>query len=149
MAVGYRKRISIVEALACGGVQIAEFGSCTEALCENLSLDCLGHCSLSVASAMLALGMAFDPEPLAVFLSPEMEHSADLPRSKQFSCRAIECLNSALAFVAMVPEGTAMLMRHVPLGSFPVSIKIVQTMPRQTTAPLNMRVVGTEKPIEA
>ena len=54
-----------------------------------------------------------------------------------------------LIFLILVPTGAAVRMSHPPVTSFPRSISIVKTMPRQTTPPLNKRVIGIENPIEA
>ena len=94
-------------------------------------------------------GTAFGPDQSALLLAPDWKHLTDLIKLIQPHCGAMKSFDKALIFVAIVPEGAVMRMSHMPVTSFPISIKIVKTIPRQSTAPLNMRVIGIEKPIEA
>ena len=144
---GYRERDHVIEAVTCGVVVITELRGCAETLCKGLSLDRLGP--LSVVGAMQTSGTAFDPGSSAVFLASDFEPFADLASPRQLDSDILEWCRNALIFVAMVSEGAAMRMSHMPVTSFPMSIKIVKTMPRQTTAEVNMRVTGIENPIEA
>lgn len=146
---GYRERDFVVEVFTCGGVGITELTSCAEALCEGLSLDCLGALSPPVVRAMQTSGIAFDPGSSAVFRASDLKPFTDLANPKQLHFGTFKWARNAVIFVAIVPEGAAMRMSHMPVTSFPISIKIVKTMPRQTTAPVNMRVTGIENPIEA
>ena len=98
---------------------------------------------------MPELGTTFGPDQSALLLAPDWKDLTGFIKLIQLDCGAIKSFDKALIFVAIVPEGAAMRMSHMPVTSFPISIKIVKTIPRQTTAPLNMRVIGIEKPIEA
>ena len=149
MAAGYKERDFVIAAESCGGVGTAESSGCVEALCECLSLVCFGHCSPSVARAIPTSGAAFDPELSAEFLVPDLKRPADFVKLMQLHCSTIKRSKSALGFVARLPEGAVMRMSHNPVPNFPISIKVVKTMPRQTTAPVNILVTGIEKPIDA
>lgn len=146
---GYRERGLVVETVACGLVDFVELGGCGEVLCEDLSLDCLGPRTPSALTAKFASDVSFDPGLLGMFLVSGLEPSAGLTNPKQLHCDTFKWLRTALIFVAMVPEGAPMRMSHMPVASFPMSIKVVKTTPRQSTAPVNMRLTGIEKPIEA
>ncbi len=149
MEAGYRERDFIVAAVACEAVETTELTVYSAALCEALSLDCLVSCSPSVARAMPTAGMVFDSGLIAVFPAPNLKHLADLTSAVQLHCGIIKRFESALIFVAIVPERAGIRTSHMAVTSFPISIKIVNMTPRQITAPVNMCVTGIEKPIEA
>ena len=118
-------------------------------LCEGLSLDCLESRTPSVLTAKFAADVPFDPGSSGMFRVSGLEAFAGLANPKQLRCDTFKWFRIALVFVAIVPEGAVMRMSHTPVASFPMSIKVVKTIPRQTTAPVNMRVTGIENPIEA
>lgn len=91
MAAGYKERDIVSEADDCGGLDVAEVigCSCTEALCQGLSLDCFGHCSLSGARPTPTSGVAFDYGSLVVFFDPDLKHSPNLSIPIQLHCCAI------------------------------------------------------------
>ncbi len=146
---GYRERDLVLEAAACGVVVVRELRGCAETLCKGSSLDRLGPLSLYVVRAMQTSGIAFDPGSSVLFLACDFEPFADLASPRLLDSDILKRCRSALNFVAIVSEGAAMRMSHRPVTSFPMSIKIVKTMPRQTTAAANMRVIGIENPSEA
>lgn len=98
---------------------------------------------------MPTLGTTFSPDLSTLLVGPDWKHLTGLIIFIQLHCGAMKSSVKALIFVAIVSEGAAMRMSHMPVTSFPISIKIVNTIPRQNTAPVNMRVIGIEKPIEA
>ena len=141
IAAGYKERDFAIEAVACGGVGVRELSSCSGTFCECLSRP------PSVARGILALGKAFDSELSVEFLVPVLQLCAEFVKFKQLHRGTVKHLADIL--IVVVIEGIAMRMRHIPVISFPISINTENTMPRQTTAPLNMRVTGIEKPMEA
>lgn len=145
---GYSEHDFVIEAVACGVVEFVELGSCGEPFCTGRSLDCLNTRSPSMVRARFTSGIAFDHGSSAVFLASDLQSFVDLANPKQLYCAIFKVVRNALIFVGVVPEGTAMRISHMPVISFPMSIKIVKTMPRQTT-PVNMRVIETENAIEA
>ena len=146
IAAGYIERDARVEAVACRCEGIAELGGATATLCKGLSLDFLESCP---ARAMPTSGMTVDPEMSAVFPTADFNPLIGPAKFIQLLGRVNRRFKNALILVAMVPEGTEMRINHTPVASFPTSINIVNIIPRQTTAPVNMRVTGIENPIEA
>ena len=94
-------------------------------------------------------GIALGPGSLVVLLVSELKTFANTGNLKQFHCDTFKCLRNALILVVIMPKGAATRMSQMPVTSFPMSIRIVKTMPRQITAPVNMLVTGIENPIEA
>ena len=98
---------------------------------------------------MRASGVAFvSLSPVAV-VDFDLEPFVILSNPKQLSSSGSKRPKSALIFLILVPSGAAIRTSHTPVTSFPRSISIVKTMPRQTTSPLNKRLIGIENPIEA
>lgn len=146
---GYSERDFVVETIDSGAVGITELSGCEETLCGHLSMDCLGLRSPSVVRARGTSGIAFDPVSAAVLPASDLYPFRRLANPKQLHCGIFKCFRTPLISVAVVRGGTAIRMSQMPVKSFPMSIKIVNTMPRQRTVPVNMRVTGIENPIEA
>ena len=146
IAAGYRERDAGVEAVACRCEGTTELSGSTATLCKGLSLGCLGSCP---ARAMPTSGMTVDPDMSAVFPASDFNPFLDPAKFMQLLGRVDRRFKNALILVAIVPEGTEMRINHIPVTSFPISISIVNIIPRQTTAPVNMRVTGIENPMEA